>query len=259
MLRSEARTADTRPASSSTSSFSGRSKSIEPRRRRRAFSTSNSSPISSNSGTSGAYVLRVVGVLLREDGVDGGVGHPLVAVDDAVVQLVADHVALGVDLHQARLHEAIDLRVERTQPRRQLVREHVHGALGEVDRGAALVGLLVERAPLPHVVRDVGDVHAEPVVAVRQALDGDGVVEVAGVLAVDGHRRHGAEVGAALDVLGLDHRSEAGRLGHGGVAVRVVDPVLADDHLQVDARARRCRRAPRRCARPGRASASASA
>ena len=80
-----------------------------------------------------------VGVLLREDGVDGGVGHPLVAVDDAVVQLVADHVALGVDLHQARLHEAIDLRVERAQPGRQLVREHVHGALGEVDRGAALV------------------------------------------------------------------------------------------------------------------------
>ncbi len=71
--------------------------------------------------------------------------------------------------------------------------------------------------------------------AVRQALDGDGVVEVAGVLAVDGHRGDGAEVGAALDVLGLDHRSEAGGLGDGGVAVRVVDPVLADDHLEVDA------------------------
>ena len=40
-----------------------------------------------------------------------------------------------------------------------------------------------------HVVRDVGDVHAEPVVAVRQPLDGDGVVEVARVLAVDRHRR----------------------------------------------------------------------
>ena len=90
-------------------------------------------------------------------------------------------------------------------------------------------------ALLAHVVGDVGDVHAEPVVAVRQALEGDGVVEVAGVLAVDGHCGNGAEIGAAIDVLGLDHRSEAGRLGDGGVAVRVVDPVLADDHLQIDA------------------------
>ena len=95
--------------------------------------------------------------------------------------------------------------------------------------------------------------------AVRQALDGDGVVEVAGVLAVDGHRRDGAEVGAALDVLGLDHRSEAGRLGHGVVAVRVVDPVLADDHLEVDAGRVDVAEHLDDAARPGRASASASA
>ena len=52
-----------------------------------------------------------------------------------------------------------------------------------------------------HVVRDIRDVHAQPVVAVRQALDRNRVVEVAGVLAVDGDDDAVAEVGAAGDVL----------------------------------------------------------
>ena len=126
------------------------------------------------------------GIAIHQDGADVGVGHPRVAVDHAVVHLVADDRPLAIDLHQARLHQAIDVRVEAAQPGRELRREHVDGAIGEVDRRAALVGLLVERAALGDVVGDVGDVDAEPVVAVRQLLDGDRVVEIARVLAVDG-------------------------------------------------------------------------
>ena len=153
------------------------------------------------------------------------------------MELVAHDLAAAIDLHQARLHQPIDVRVEAAQPGRQLRREHVHRALGEIHRRAALVGFAIERAALLHVVRDVGDVHAEPVVAVRQLLDRDRIVEIARVLAVDGHRRHVAEVGAAADVA-LRRRvaPSADGLGDRLRRVRVGNAVLPDDDLGVDAR-----------------------
>jgi hypothetical protein len=42
-----------------------------------------------------------------DDRVDRRVGHARVSVDDAVVHLVAHHAATAIDLHQARLDEAI--------------------------------------------------------------------------------------------------------------------------------------------------------
>ena len=94
----------------------------------------------------------------------------------------------------------------------------------------------IERAALLHVVRDVGDVHAEPVVAVRQPLDRDRVVEVARVLAVDRHGRDVPEVGAAADVARPTptppRRTASATASR---TVRVRDAVLADDDLGVDA------------------------
>ena len=109
-------------------------------------------------------------------------------------------------------------------------------AFREVDRSAPLVGLDVEGAAFLDVVRDVGDVHAEPVVPVLQPFKRDGVVEVPGVLAVDRHRRQGSEVGPALDVLRPHRCAQACRLGHRIFAVRVGQRVLTDDDSRVDAR-----------------------
>ena len=107
-------------------------------------------------------------VAAGEDRVHVGVGHPLARADDAVVELVPQHRAVAIDLHQARLHEAVDLRVQAAQARRQVRREHVQRAVREVHRRPPLVRLGVERAALAHVVRDVGDVDAETEVAVLQ-------------------------------------------------------------------------------------------
>ena len=41
-----------------------------------------------------------LGITLGDDAVDGGVGHPLVAVDDAVVKFVPHDLAAPIDLHQ---------------------------------------------------------------------------------------------------------------------------------------------------------------
>src|SRR5688500_12467587 len=82
---------------------------------------------------------------------------------------------------------------------------------------------------------DVRDVHAEPEVAVLQPLDGYGIVEVAGVLAVDGDRRHRAEIGAAADVTLLDRCPDAPCLLDRLLWMRVGYVELADDDLGVDA------------------------
>ena len=51
---------------------------------------------------------------------DRRVGHPRVAVDDAVVNLVAHDRALPIHLHQARLHQPIDVRIQAAESGRQL-------------------------------------------------------------------------------------------------------------------------------------------
>ena len=120
-----------------------------------------------------------------QNAVYGRVGHPFVAVNHAVVKLGMHHATVPIDLHQARLHESVDPRVEAAEPGRQLRRKHVHGSLWKVHRRAAIVRLAVERAAFAHVMRHVGDVNAQPIVAARPLLNRDRVVEVACMLAVN--------------------------------------------------------------------------
>ena len=173
-------------------------------------------------------------ITVRENRVHGRVRHPRIAVDDAVVELGVRHLAHPRDFHQARLHETVDARIQRAEPRRQLRGEHVQGALGEVHRGAALVGFGVERAALVDVVRHVGDVHAEQIVPVRQLLKRDRIVEVARVLAVDRHRLAMAEVSAPADVAWPDLAAETPRLRDRLVSMDVGQLVLPDDDARVD-------------------------
>jgi hypothetical protein len=186
------------------------------------------------------YEIRVLGahagILLSENRVDVRVRHPGVAVDDAVVQLVAHDLAAAVDLHEAGLHEAVDVRIQAAESSRQLRRKHVDGALRKVHRRRTFVSFLIEGAALGHVVRDVGDVDAEPVVPIRQSVQGDRVVEVARVLAVDRDGHQIPEIGPAADIPLAHFPAQALRLRNRLLAVLVGNPVLADDDLGVDAR-----------------------
>ena len=64
--------------------------------------------------------------------------------------------------------------------------KHRHYAVNEIDRRGAALGLLVDDRVGSDVVGDVGDMHSHAPVAVGQPADGEGVVEVLGVLGVDG-------------------------------------------------------------------------
>ncbi len=191
-----------------------------------------------------------------EDAVHLVVRHAGVAVYHPVVKARVHDAAAPVDLHHARLHQPIDVRPQAAEPGRELRGEHVHGALGEVHRRGARGGLAVERAALPHVVRDVGDVHREAIVAVVEHVHRHRIVEVAGVLAVYGDDDLAAEIGAAFDVGRVHFVAEASCLRESLVGVPVGNAVLADDDLRVDARrvdvAEHLGHAPERVARRGR-------
>ena len=180
-----------------------------------------------------AVLLHQLRRLRRQNRVDVRVGHARRGVDDAVVELVPDDGAVGVDFHQARLHEPIDARVEAADAGGQLRGKHVNGALGKIHRRRPLVPFLIERGAFGHVMRHVGDVHAEPVMSVRQLLDADRIVEVARMLAIDGDRDRLPEIGAPFDVLCAD-RAERERFLDSRLAMNVRDAVLADDDLGVD-------------------------
>ncbi len=112
----------------------------------------------------------------------------------------------------------------------------MHGALGKIHRSGALVAFLVEGAALRHVMGHVGDVHAEPVVAVLEPVQRDRVIEVAGVLAVDRHRYLGTEIGPVLEIALLDRRAEAAGFLDRVFSMAGDDSVLSQDDLGIDSR-----------------------
>ena len=235
MLRSDGMIASISPNSDSTTSVAGRSEIDRP-----------SAPAAGEEQFEQlAHQLehrRQLGILLhrlrvtfREDRVHGGIGHARIAVDDAFVHLVPHDISATVDLHQARLHETIDMRIEAAQAGRELRWEHVDRALGKVDGRAALVGFFVEGTPLGHVMGDVGDVHPQPVMPVSQAFNRDCVIKVACVLAVDGHGGDRTKISSPAKVAFLDDTAEAPRLLNRLFRMRIWNVVLANDDLRVDA------------------------
>ncbi len=228
-LRSDAVIASICPSSSSRISASGRSKSIEPRRRRRSRSNSKRSCMSRSIATIAGSAMGCGCPTARQHGVDGRVGQPGAASNDAVVKRATHGFAARIQVDDARLHEPVDSRVEAAQIRGQLRREHVHRAIGKVHRGAAFARIVVEGAAGLHVVRHVGDVHAQRVAAPAAPRDRHRVVEIPGVVAVDGHRQGVAEVRPPLAVLRAHVRAHPAGLGHRRGAVGLGDPVPAQD------------------------------
>ena len=133
-----------------------------------------------------------------EGGEDRVVVGAQVRANDALKDLAGQHRAVGAEVHHAGQGEAVLFGVEAADAVGEARRQHRQDAVDEVDRVAALEGLLVEGAALRHVVADVGDVHPEAQLPVGQGFDRDRVVEVAGVEPVDGEGAQVAQVAAAL-------------------------------------------------------------
>ena len=102
---------------------------------------------------------------------------------------------------------------QRTQLVRKPFRKHRHGAVHQIDRRAALHGLVVDYRVGPHVMGHVGDMHAHFPDAVLYFAHRQRVVEVLGVRGVDREGRDTPEVAPLGDLFGRD----AGVDGLGGL------------------------------------------
>ena len=126
------------------------------------------------------------------------VGEARAGADDAFRELAADHLAGAVEGHEHREREPVLAGHERADAVGELLGEHRHHAVAEVDAGAAAVRLAVERGAWLHVVGDVRDVHAEDAVAAAVGLERERVVEVPRRLGVAGEDELLPEVEPAL-------------------------------------------------------------
>ncbi len=143
--------------------------------------------------------------------------------------------ALGRVLHEDRLRVADLVRLQARQAVGDQLRQHRQHAVGQVDARAAVVGLAVQGRPRADEVRNVGDVYAQPPMAVVELLQGNGIVEIAGVDRIDGDDRLAGQIEPAFDRL-----VEAVRLLPGlfqSVCGEFLGQVeLADDRERIDAR-----------------------
>src|SRR5262249_39650535 len=113
-------------------------------------------------------------------------------------------------------------------------RQHWDGTVGKVDAGPAQARFLIERAVFGHVLRHIGDVYLQFVIAVFESANEDRVVEIAGCLAVDRNNREVAIVAPPTLLARADHVLD--RLSFRERLCREVvrQVVLADHDLDVD-------------------------
>src|SRR3990172_1054778 len=80
-----------------------------------------------------AIPLCKAGLLVFKDLFDEGIGHPLIAVDDTLVDLIIDAVSLRVKQHLCCQCEAVFPRVQTADMVRELLREHRDHPVRQVD------------------------------------------------------------------------------------------------------------------------------
>ena len=126
------------------------------------------------------------------------------------MELLADDAPRPVDLEEGGHGEPRDPRPQTAEVVGEPLGEHGQGRIGEVDARRPGQGLVVEGRSGLDVVGDVGDMDPEEVMAVVQEPDAHGVVEVLGLLPVDGDGQPVPVIGPAGEVLG-GSRSRAPR------------------------------------------------
>ena len=164
-----------------------------------------------------AQLLGFAGFWLFQDSADLVVGQTGLGVDHRLVELVVGHFAGFGDGHLAHHGQTVDFRVQGAQAVGQLLRQHRDHALREVHRVAANLGFGIQRRTDFHVAGNVGNRHVQLPAAGEQAqlarlgFAEYGVIEVAGIFAVNGDERQMTQVDAFLFVFFFDFRLQPAR------------------------------------------------
>ena len=144
---------------------------------------------------------------------------------NALAHGIARAPAAAVEVDERGEHQPVLALVERAQPVGQALGQHRYDAVGKIDARSAQVRLAVERTVWRNVLRDVGDIHTQPIAVIRSD-ERHRVVKVLGVAAVNSKYYLVAEVAAVRRMRLLDVDLFA-------VAVGLVEHVVRELRAQV--------------------------
>ena len=143
-------------------------------------------------------------VLVLEEGAHLGVGEPSRRANHRLEETIARHPPGPADVHLADHGQPIHLGHEGAQAIGEGLGEHGNDPAREVDARAPGLRALVQGAARLDVMANVGDGHQQAPSRAASGLGEDRVVEVLGVLPIDGHEGRATQI----------HSAGEGRLGH---------------------------------------------
>ena len=120
-----------------------------------------------------------------------------VRADERGVNLVARKLRPLIDIQINRHRAAYLTWGERAQPARKLLGNHRDHPIDQIHARGTASRRQIERAPPFHVMRDIGDVHAdapEQTALILHLLDGERVIEISCIIRVDGEHETLAQV-----------------------------------------------------------------
>ena len=125
---------------------------------------------------------------------DFRIRHTRMRKNHALIKTKIRHFAGAAQVHLADHYQTIDLRLERTQPVGQHLRQHRHHRPGEIDRVTTILRLQIQRRIRFHIMRNVSNRHKQLGGAARALFTIHRVVKVFGVLTIDGDKRQFTQI-----------------------------------------------------------------
>jgi hypothetical protein len=164
-----------------------------------------------------------------------GVSQTVAGVDDGAGETGGSGFAFGVEVDEGGVGKALFIGAEGAEAIRKTGREHGDDAVDEIHTVGPFAGLVIQSRAGFHIVGYVGDVNADLDMAVGEFPEGDGVVEIAGGVGVDGDDEVAAEIFPSSGAVGEFNGGKRFGFGEGFGGEGRGQVKFSDDGEDVDA------------------------
>ncbi|MNJ62826.1 hypothetical protein D3C77_586810 [compost metagenome] len=120
---------------------------------------------------------------------------------------------LLIEFHFTRKCEPIHLRIQGTNTVRQPMWQHRDHPIHQIHTASTVIRFLIKLRLLLHIIANIGNMHAQLDVAIRQTFNVNGIIQILGILAIDRHNYLIAQIPSPLlrnfcrvNFLGCIHR-----------------------------------------------------
>jgi hypothetical protein len=163
------------------------------------------------------------------------IGETVTGVDDRAGEAGGASFSLGIQTNEGGVGEALFIGAEGAEAIREAGREHGNDAVDKVDAVGAFAGLVIQFGSGFDVVGDVGDVDADLDMTVGEFAEGDGVIEIASGIGINGDNEVAAEIFPADRAIGEFDRRKGFGFGEGLGGKGVGKIKFSDDGKDIDA------------------------